>query len=637
MTSPNAPTSGTCRAAGVAALFGAVSALLAGCPELPSPCVGAADCPPFSACVEGACFAQPVIADVDGDGSGLPVTGVGPGRAGAHRLQRALVVRGIAFDVVDAVTLLAADALATCGDAACKLTVLEQDGALMRVALPENLAPGLFTLVLASAGGAAAAEVFLLQGEPGPLPVFREVEAAIIDCPNGGRRLFFGVDVDGDGFLAVPEERGFTIVCNGGQGVQGPPGADGLKGADGATGPPGANGIDGINGINGINGIDGIDGQDGVDGRNGELDCDDDVCILPQLLVTGGDIDVGGSLFVQEALDVGGRADVGAALDVFGPVTHGGPLTVAGNILSGGSVNVSGAVTSSAAAVAGRPVATFLPANLFVDVTTEVELRAALDFLDGISVSQGQAYVIRMPVVSMLISSPILIARADGLRIQILGTNPGGRTVLSCPGGCFVIEDDGLGLLDNVDMQGPGAAFPVVGVAVNDARATIGATAVLRFFNQGITAANNAFVVVSPGAIADSCGTAFLAIAGAHMNASGTFASNCSVAGYSAQFKASMTAVGARATTNVRGITVQSGSALDCTNVVVTGSGVEGLFVTEQSHAACGGACSLAGNNLQQVVVASRIDVRAFGASRILLNACPAQNPTIDAGSAIAP
>jgi hypothetical protein len=518
--------------------------------------------------------------------------------------------------------------------------VLDQDGAFMRIALPENLAPGLFTLVLASAGGAAAAEVFLLQGEPGPLPAFREVEAAIVDCPNGGRRLFFGIDVDGNGFLDPLEERGVTIVCNGGAGIQGPPGPNGLDGPPGPTGQNGVDGINGINGtdgingtngtdgidgINGINGTNGANGRNGVDGQNGELDCDDTVCILPQLLVTGGDIDVGGSLFVQSSLEVGGRTDVRGALGVLGPVALAGPLSVSSTILGGGDLDIAGNfVVDGTASAQGRPVPTSLATSINVDVTTELELRQALDALDGIIVPQGTTYAVRLAVQAMALASPVLVSRADGLRIQIVGLPPvGPRTVLVCPLGCFQIEDGGLGLLNNVDLQGPGTSA-AVGVAVTGSRATIGPNTVVRAFNQGLLATSSGLLTAQNGVIVDGCAIGYIAFGNSVINAPGTFASNNVVAGYFVQFQSTIVATGARATNNFRGVFAVNGGLVQCDQMLVVGSSAEGMLVAEDSYAVCGAACDLRGNNVAELIIANRIDVRATGNSRVALSTCPA-------------
>ena len=49
-------------------------------------------------------------------------------------------------------------------------------------------------------------------------------EAAGVNCAAGGEKLEYGVDDDGDGTLSATEVDGTRYVCNGAQGLQGPPG-----------------------------------------------------------------------------------------------------------------------------------------------------------------------------------------------------------------------------------------------------------------------------------------------------------------------------------------------------------------------------------------------------------------------------
>ncbi len=250
-----------------------LAATLAGCPDLPKPCDGESRCPSVElGCVDGVCVPVPVIVDVDSDGAARDIAfepafdpaGVPRGaRPAIHRLRHTLVVRGRQLDDVD-------EAVLDDDDARFSLTVLEATGGSMRLALPEALVPGLFTLTLVSAAGVAAAEVFVLQGEPGPSPAFRSAAAAAVDCASGGQRLFFGADDDGDGVLDADEEDGATLVCNG----------------------------------------------DDV------LTCVQGRCTLPRDLAITGSLEVGG------AAVVGGSLDVGGALGVDGDAVFGGLLAV---------------------------------------------------------------------------------------------------------------------------------------------------------------------------------------------------------------------------------------------------------------------------------------------------------------------
>ena len=83
------------------------------------------------------------------------------------------------------------------------------------------------------------------------------------NCLNGGFKIDFGMDTNGNGILEASEITSTEYVCNGDgsgtgtgpQGPEGPEGPQGPAGADGAIGPQGPVGPAGANGTNGNDGI----------------------------------------------------------------------------------------------------------------------------------------------------------------------------------------------------------------------------------------------------------------------------------------------------------------------------------------------------------------------------------------------
>jgi len=63
-----------------------------------------------------------------------------------------------------------------------------------------------------------------------------DVEPNGTNCSNGGTKLFFGGDVDGDGVLDEDEITNTVYVCNGEDGNDGNDGEDGEDGNDGDDG-----------------------------------------------------------------------------------------------------------------------------------------------------------------------------------------------------------------------------------------------------------------------------------------------------------------------------------------------------------------------------------------------------------------
>ncbi|MEN9339867.1 MAG: hypothetical protein RIQ62_1179, partial [Bacteroidota bacterium] len=84
------------------------------------------------------------------------------------------------------------------------------------------------------------------------------IESSGINCPVGGLKLEYGLDINNNGVLDATEINASLTkyVCNGATGatgVTGPQGPIGLTGAVGPQGPTGANGTNGTNGIDGKN------------------------------------------------------------------------------------------------------------------------------------------------------------------------------------------------------------------------------------------------------------------------------------------------------------------------------------------------------------------------------------------------
>jgi hypothetical protein len=147
-----------------------IATLAVSCAPPQAVCSATPNCPDGDVCRDLRCVppTAPTIATIDGDGSAraLDATGVDvpDGLAVSRRTRGGIVVTGTDLDAVDACRI------EQNGEGlACELLVEEpNDGATVkRIALPAVL-PGIMTLVLSGAAGEARAQVFLLQGEPGP-------------------------------------------------------------------------------------------------------------------------------------------------------------------------------------------------------------------------------------------------------------------------------------------------------------------------------------------------------------------------------------------------------------------------------------------------------------------------------------
>jgi hypothetical protein len=97
-------------------------------------------------------------------------------------------------------------------------------------------------------------------------------EPAANNCPNGGVKLEYGLDANGNGTLDAGEVNSALTkyVCNGAAGATGATGATGPAGPQGATGAQGATGNAGPAGPQGATGAAGPQGATGAAGANGQ-------------------------------------------------------------------------------------------------------------------------------------------------------------------------------------------------------------------------------------------------------------------------------------------------------------------------------------------------------------------------------
>lgn len=95
-------------------------------------------------------------------------------------------------------------------------------------------------------------------------------------CTDGGKRVQFGADTDGDGKLGADEIEQSLVLCNGATGTmgeagpKGDPGEPGARGDAGAEGPAGDTGEPGAQGDTGEPGPKGDAGEPGTKGDAGE-------------------------------------------------------------------------------------------------------------------------------------------------------------------------------------------------------------------------------------------------------------------------------------------------------------------------------------------------------------------------------
>ncbi len=169
------------------------------------------------------------IVSVDGDGSATPVVGAPAGLAGVaadHRVARRLRVVVAGKDGGRPPTI--DEAFFVDGDDRVSADVQDAGGnredGVVFVSLPAALPlRSVLTLTLVAGAARADAQVFFLQGEPGPPGPRGEdgapalvAEDAVDDvaCPFGGRTLRFGTDADGDGVLGPDETTVRRLDCD---------------------------------------------------------------------------------------------------------------------------------------------------------------------------------------------------------------------------------------------------------------------------------------------------------------------------------------------------------------------------------------------------------------------------------------
>jgi hypothetical protein len=168
-----------------------------------------ADLTPRAGEGEGEGEGAPTIIAVDGTGPEIPPVGSGSDVvAAAHRFRGDLLVSGERLDGVSTAHL-------TRDDTRVDLEILAMTSPSTRpFRLASAVVPGLFTLVLASTGGEARAEVFLLQGEPGLNSLAEVRDASPQECLFGGTVTRSGLDANRNGVLDNEGQDGAPACVN---------------------------------------------------------------------------------------------------------------------------------------------------------------------------------------------------------------------------------------------------------------------------------------------------------------------------------------------------------------------------------------------------------------------------------------
>ena len=160
-----------------------------------------------------------VVVAIDGDGSDTVLSPVGgvdldidiDGVAAAHRLVRRVRVEFEGASALDEATMVVDQhehslSIENLEDGVSFLTL--PDTVPVRTLLPLTLLAGALT---------AHAEVFLLQGEPGPAGapgLVTDRVATDTECPFGGHTMVFGTDTNGDGDLVGVEVASTRVDCD---------------------------------------------------------------------------------------------------------------------------------------------------------------------------------------------------------------------------------------------------------------------------------------------------------------------------------------------------------------------------------------------------------------------------------------
>lgn len=111
------------------------------------------------------------------------------------------------------------------------------------------------------------------------------VESVGEHCPTGGIKVEAGLDSNDDKTLSEGEIQSTNYVCNGVDGADGQNGTNGVDGTNGTDGQNGADGADGNDGVDGQDGANGVDGTNGADGKDGVDGADGRVSGLENLLI----------------------------------------------------------------------------------------------------------------------------------------------------------------------------------------------------------------------------------------------------------------------------------------------------------------------------------------------------------------
>ena len=149
-------------------------------------------------------------------------------------------------------------------------------------------------------------------------------------CPTGGIKLEYGLDINNNGLLDASEITSSLTkyVCNGAVGAtgpQGPAGAQGIQGLTGATGPIGLTGATGPTGPIGLTGATGPQGPIGLTGSTGPQGAQG---IQGLTGATGpqGPIGLTGAIGPQGVQGIQGQTGLTGATGQQGPIGSTGPI-----------------------------------------------------------------------------------------------------------------------------------------------------------------------------------------------------------------------------------------------------------------------------------------------------------------------
>lgn len=167
-------------------------------------------------------------------------------------------------------------------------------------------------------------------------------------CPTGGVKLEYGLDINGNGLLDATEITSSLtkFVCNGAVGATGPQGPIGLTGPTGPQGPVGLTGATGPQGPIGLTGATGATGPQGAAGTNG-INGINGTAVLNGTTAPTSAIGVNGDFYINTATNLlygpkaGGTWPAGVSL--VGPTGATGAMGLQGPIGLTGPAGATGA------------------------------------------------------------------------------------------------------------------------------------------------------------------------------------------------------------------------------------------------------------------------------------------------------